>query len=53
MTTISDDEQAAIDARWDDLLASPGSLALLEKLGAKAIADLENGLTDELDPDNL
>jgi len=34
-------------------LASPRSLAALEKLAAKAIAEFDAGLTDELDPDTL
>ncbi len=50
---VTAEEQAAIDERWDQLLASPKSLAFLEKLGNEALAELDAGLTDELDPDTL
>lgn len=48
---VTAEEQATIDTAWDELLTSPRSLAALEKLAAKAIAEFDAGLTDELDPD--
>lgn len=43
-----DDERA-----FDELLASPKSLAFLDKLAGKALEEFDAGLTDELDPDAL
>ena len=50
---VTDEEQAAIDTAWDELLSNPRFLAALEKLAAKVIAEFDAGLTDELDPDTL
>ena len=46
-------EDEAAEIAFDELLASPKSLAFLDTLGAKALAEFDAGLTDELDPDTL
>lgn len=46
-------EDEAAEIAFDELLASPKSIAFLEILGAKALAEYDAGLTDELDPDTL
>jgi len=46
-------EDEAAEAAFDELLASPKSLAFLKQLGDQVLAEDEAGLTDELDPDTL
>ncbi len=53
LESVTAEELEAIDSAWDNLLTSPRSLAVLERMGAKALAELDAGLTDELDPDTL
>lgn len=47
------DENNDPDDAFDALIASPRSLAFLEKLEESLLAEIAAGLTDELDPDNL
>jgi hypothetical protein len=47
------EDEAAIEAAWDELLTSEASLLWLNQAGAKALADLDAGLTDEIEPDEL
>jgi hypothetical protein len=38
-------------AKWETILASPGSLALLDNWAAEALRDLENGTTEPMECD--
>lgn len=49
--TIDRDEEAADDARWDALFAA--SQDVLARMADEALRDLDEGRTDDLDPDNL
>ena len=46
-------ESEAKAAAFDELLASPKSIAYLHELVAQALADEAAGLVDELDPETL
>ncbi len=48
---ITEEEIAAEDARWDESFAK--SQDLLARLSEKALKNLEAGLTEELNPDEL
>ncbi len=50
--SISPEEEAA-KAAFDELLASPKSLAFLETLVAKTCAERAAGLLNDLDPNQL
>jgi hypothetical protein len=49
--TIDPEAEEADDARWDALFAS--SQDVLARMADEALRDLDEGQTEELDPDNL
>lgn len=50
---VPSENEDVIDAKWDELLTSEKSLEWLQRMGAKALADLDAGETEEIDPDTL
>lgn len=46
-------EEIARDEQWEETLASPESLALLDGWAAEALQDLREGRTEPLDPETL
>ncbi len=50
---VPSENEDVIDAKWDELLTSEKSLEWLQRMGTKALADLDAGETEEIDPDTL
>lgn len=53
IATYDADAEAKAEAQWDELLARPESLALLNRMADQARKNRAAGLTEELDPDTL
>jgi hypothetical protein len=49
--TVSSEEEAADEARWNASFAA--SQDALARMADQALKDLDDGLTDELDPDTM